>query len=54
MEDFHMYRDPTEFRLRFAAYQGGKLPYENGRPKAIQEVDNSDADFAKRLRSNWR
>ncbi len=28
--------------------------YDNGRPAAIQEVDKSDADFAKRLRSNWR
>lgn len=49
-----MYRDPTVFRARFKAYKEGKMPYENGRPIAIQEVDKSDADFAKRLRSNWR
>ena len=49
-----MRRDPTEFRKRFAAYKNGKLPYKGGRPSAISEVDKSDADFAERLRSNWR
>lgn len=49
-----MRKDPTEFRARFKAYQKGKMPYDAGRPVAIQEVDQSDADFAKRLRSNWR
>lgn len=49
-----MRRDPTEFRRRFQAYKEGKMPYDAGRPVAIQEVDKSDADFAKRLRSNWR
>lgn len=49
-----MRRDPTEFRARFNAYKNGKMPYDAGRPVAIQEVDKSDADFAKRLRSNWR
>ena len=49
-----MHRDPTEFRARFKAYREGKKPYNAGRPVAIQEVDKSDADFAKRLRSNWR
>ena len=47
-------KDPTAFRKRFEEYKNGKKPYENGRPRAIQEVDKSDADFAKRLRSNWR
>lgn len=49
-----MRKDPTEFRARFKAYKEGKMPYDAGRPAAIQEVDKSDADFAKRLRSNWR
>jgi hypothetical protein len=26
-----MYKDPTEFRQRFAAWKNGKKPYENGR-----------------------
>jgi hypothetical protein len=47
-------RDPSGFRARFNAYKNGKMPYDAGRPVAIQEVDKSDADFAKRLRSNWR
>ena len=49
-----MYKDPTEFRERFAAWKDGKQPYKGGRPSAISEVDKSDADFAERLRSNWR
>lgn len=49
-----MYKDPTEFRERFKRWKQGLPAYENGRPRAIQEVDKSNADFAKRLRSNWR
>ena len=49
-----MRKDPTEFRKRFAAWKNGKQPYKGGRPSAISEVDKSDADFAERLRSNWR
>ena len=56
-----MAKDPTNFRNRFKLYKEGKMPYENGlpkyedgRPDAIKRVDNSDADFAKRLKSNWR
>lgn len=49
-----MRKDPTEFRKRFAAWKNGEQPYKGGRPSAISEVDKSDADFAERLRSNWR
>ena len=49
-----MLKDPTEFRKRFAAWKDGEQPYKGGKPSAISEVDKSDADFAKRLRSNWR
>lgn len=49
-----MRKDPTEFRKRFVAWKNGKKPYQNGRPEPIQRIDNSEADFAQRLRSPWR
>lgn len=49
-----MSRDREVFRNRFQHWKNGEKVYNNGIPVAIQEVDKSDADFAKRLRSNWR
>lgn len=49
-----MRKDREAFRKRFQRWKNGEKVYDNGRPTAIQEVDKSDADFAKRLRSNWR
>lgn len=49
-----MDRNREAFRDRFQRWKKGEKVYDNGRPAAIQEVDKSDADFAKRLRSNWR
>lgn len=40
-----MYKDPTEFRKRFAAWKDGKQPYEAGLPKYADGKDETVTDY---------